>query len=95
MRECICSSCLNLKGIVDEKGAVEEYQCVYGYPSEECEACETGECELSCANYISDEEQEATVIVKCSTCGKELRQVCSNDEAGNVQCVDCYLDNRK
>lgn len=90
MRECICSSCVNLKGIVDDNGAVEEFECTYGYPSTECEACETGECELSCEHYVSD-EQEDTVVVRCSTCGKELRQVCSNHEEGSVQCLDCYL----
>lgn len=91
MRECICSSCINLKGIVDENGAVEEFECVYGYPSGECETCEAGECELSCIHYISDDEQAEPVLVKCSVCGKELSQVCSNAEEGNVLCIDCFL----
>lgn len=91
MSECICSSCRNLKGIVDENGAVETFECVYGYPSEGCNDCETGECELTCSNYIDDTEQAELVMVKCATCGKELHQVCGNDEEGSVQCIDCYL----
>ena len=91
MRECICSSCRNLKGIIDENGAVDVFECVYGYPSESCDTCETGECEAACSNFIDDDEQAEMVAVQCATCGKELHQVCSNDEAGNVQCIDCYL----
>jgi hypothetical protein len=82
---------VNLKGIVEEDGAIEEFECVYGYPSEECESCETGECELSCSHYVPDGEEAEPVFVKCSVCGKELRQVCSNGEAGDVQCIDCFL----
>ena len=91
MRECICNSCRNLKGILNEDGTVESYECVYGYPSESCKTCEDGECELKCINYISDEEENEPVIVKCVTCGRDLRQMCSNDEEGNIQCIDCFL----
>ena len=93
MNECICSSCSNLKGIIDDNGAIEEFECVYGYLSEGCDTCETGECELTCSHYISDDEQSVPVIVKCSICGKELHQVCSNNEEGSVQCIDCFLKN--
>ena len=91
MSECICSSCRNLKGAVDENGVVEIFECVYGYPSESCKECETGECELTCANYINDEEQAEPVVVHCAVCGRELQQVCGNDEEGSVQCIDCFL----
>ncbi len=93
MQECICSSCRNLKGVTDENGAVEVFECEYGYPSDACEQCEAGECELTCTHYVSDEEQAEPVVVKCSTCGRELMQVCSNDEEGSVQCINCYLSN--
>ena len=93
MNECICSSCRNLKGVADDNGAIEEFECIYGYPSEECDTCETGECESTCSHYLSDDEQLSQITVKCSVCGKELQQVCSNDEAGSVQCIDCFLKN--
>jgi hypothetical protein len=92
MGECICSSCKNLKGIVDDMGAVEQYECEHGFPSDECSDCENGECELTCdCCACESEEQVTTRIVKCKTCGKALEQVCSNTEEGTVQCIDCYL----
>jgi hypothetical protein len=91
MSECICSSCRNLRGIMDEDGAVEIFECAYGFPSESCNTCETGECELTCGGYINDEEQVEPVIVHCSICGRELQQLCGNDEEGRVQCIDCFL----
>lgn len=91
MSGCICSSCKNLKSIFDDEGAEVDCECVYGYPSEGCADCEAGECELACVNYISDEEPETPVILKCSSCGRELVQVCGNSEEGRVQCVECYL----
>lgn len=94
MRECICSSCRNLKGVVDENGAIDVFECVYGYPSDECNTCETGECELVCSNYINDEEQDKLVVVQCETCGKELHKMCGNDEEGRVQCIDCFFKDR-
>lgn len=93
MHECICNGCRNLKGVVDENGAIEEYECEFGYPAEDCGTCETGECELFCNHYVSDEEEAEPSVVKCATCGRELRQACSNDEEGSVQCIDCYLKN--
>ena len=93
MRDCICSSCRNLKGVMDENGAVEVFECVYGYPSEECNTCETGECELECSNYIEDKDE--MVVVKCATCGKELHKMCSGDEEGIFQCIDCFLKDSK
>lgn len=91
MSECICSSCRNLQGIIDEDGKVEQFECVFGYPSESCGECDSEECELTCDHYVSDEEQAEMMIVHCMTCGKELQQVCGNDEAGKVQCIDCFL----
>ena len=93
MGECVCGSCRNLKGVTDENGAVEIFECVYGYPAEDCDTCETGECELACDHYISDEEQGELFVVQCANCGKELHQVCNNDENGKVHCIDCYLLN--
>ena len=91
MHECICSSCRNLKGVIDENGAVEIFECAYGYPSESCNTCETGECEFTCSNYVSDEEEAELVTVHCGCCGKELQQVCGNNEEGSVLCIDCFL----
>ena len=95
MSECICSSCKNLKSIIDENdidknGIVEE--CEYGFPSENCSDCEEDECELTCDNYMSYCEEEKTVISKCNKCGKELKLVSSNGEYGEVYCVTCYLN---
>lgn len=91
MGECICTSCKNLKSVIDEEGADGGYECIHGFPSEACNECGTDECELTCGYYISDEEPDTPVILKCSACGKELVQVCSNSEEGRVQCIDCYL----
>lgn len=91
MSECICSSCKNLKSILNDEGAEDGCECIHGFPSESCSDCETGECELSCSFYISDEEPDAPIILKCSTCGRELVQVCGNSEEGRVQCIECYL----
>lgn len=94
MKECICSTCRNLKGMIGENGSVEEYVCEFGYPSEEaCCECETEECDLTCSHYLCDEEQTETRILFCKACGKELRQVCSDVEEGDVFCMDCYLKN--
>lgn len=91
MSECICSSCKNLKSIFGDEGSQDGFECIHGFPSESCDDCETGECELTCNNYISDEESDIPVVLKCSTCGRELVQVCSNSEEGRVQCIECYL----
>jgi hypothetical protein len=97
MRECICSSCKNLKSIIDEKdmdqnGIAEEYECEYGYPSEKCLECEEDQCEVTCDKYMSDSEEEELIISKCVKCGKELKFVSGNNEDGEVYCVTCYLD---
>lgn len=91
MRECICSNCKNLKAVIDGEGKVSSYECVYGYPSESCASCETGECELECIHYVKDEENPVVVTVKCDSCGKDLQQACGNDEEGRILCIDCFL----
>lgn len=91
MTECICSSCKNLKGVMDENSAVEEYECEFGFPSDECSDCESGECELSCSQYVCDDEQDECRVLKCSACGRKLTQVCGDAEEGEVYCVECYL----
>ena len=93
MAECICSSCRNLKGIMNEEGAVEEYDCEFGFPSDECFSCETGECGLACSHFLCDDGQEEPKVLKCKACGRELSQVCSDDGEGEVYCLDCYLKN--
>ncbi|MCX7710610.1 MAG: hypothetical protein N2484_12285 [Clostridia bacterium] len=91
MSECICSSCRNLKGVLNDQGAVENYVCEFGFPSDTCEDCEENECDLTCSQYVCDEEEAAPVIVACSGCGKELKQVCGDGDEGEVYCFDCYL----
>ena len=91
MYSCICSSCRNLKGVIGEDGAVEVYECIYGYPSERCETCDDSECDVTCSNYIDDENDEETITVRCKTCGKEMQKICCDDEEGQYQCIDCFL----
>lgn len=98
MSECICSSCKNLKSIMDEStidrnGMVEDYECEYGVPSEKCWECEEDTCELTCDNYRSDCEEEAFTLSKCIKCGQELKIASGNNEDGEVYCVTCYLNN--
>lgn len=90
MRECICSSCANLKGVIEENGSMEKYECEFGFPSEDCLECVNDQCEAECGNYISDEE-ERIAILKCSGCGRELKQYGDDQEDGEVYCVDCYM----
>lgn len=92
MSECICSSCKNLKNIIDENGISEEYECEYGFPSEKCSDCEEDMCELTCDNYVSENEEEEFIISKCIKCGKELKLAAGNAEDGEVYCVTCYLN---
>lgn len=91
MNECICSSCKNLKSVVDEETNEINYECFHGYPSEKCEECTTGECEVNCLNYLSDEAEDELVTVNCKNCGKELKKACKDEPEGDVLCVDCYL----
>lgn len=91
MGECICSSCRNLKGVMNESGAIEEYECEFGFPSEDCAECDEEECSIVCRNYMCDEEEE-TAVIKCAGCGKELKQLCSDNEDADAYCVDCYLN---
>lgn len=93
MAECICSSCKNLKGIVDDNGEVNNYECQYGYPSESCGDCDTAECDITCENYISDEQEDTAAVIRCEGCGRELTQVCGDNGEGSVYCMDCYLKN--
>lgn len=95
MVECICSSCRNLKGIIDDSGEVAEFQCKFGFPSEQCANCQDEACEETCAHYLSDEEITEMMTVKCKKCGKELSQACSDDDDGEVYCINCFLDNEK
>lgn len=95
MSECICSSCRNLKAIIDDSGETAEFECKYGFPSERCETCDTGECEETCDNYLSDEEIAEMKTVRCKKCGRELSQVCADDEDGEVYCIKCFLENEK
>ncbi len=91
MGECICNSCKNLKGIIDESGAVEEFECEFGFPSGECAECAQEECDLTCGNYLCEDGQEEPETSQCKGCGKVLRQVCSGAEEGDVYCFDCYM----
>lgn len=95
MNTCICSSCKNLKSIIDEidddiDGITEA--CEFGFPSESCSDCDEEHCELTCNHYIKDCEEENFSISKCCKCGKELKVVSSNVEAGPVYCPICYLN---
>lgn len=91
MSECICNNCKNLKGIMDDTGAVNEYECGFGFPSEECGDCDPEGCQLTCEHFISDEEDDVLVSVKCSSCGRELTQTNSDNTGGRIYCIDCYL----
>lgn len=91
MSTCICSSCKNLKSIIDEIDGITE-ACEFGFPSESCSDCEEDHCELTCDHYIEDCEEEQFSISKCSTCGKELKVASSNVEVGPVYCPTCYLN---
>ena len=93
MGECICNSCRNLKGVVNDQGKVEEYECVHGFPSDACENCTGEECEAACSHYVQDTGEDEEVALRCASCGKELKQVGSGGESGEVYCVDCYLKN--
>lgn len=91
MSECICNTCKNLKGIMDESGAVEQYECGFGFPSEACSDCGGEGCDIECAHYTDDGEG-LPVKVNCMKCGRELEQLCSDNGEGEVYCAGCYLD---
>ncbi len=92
MKECICSSCANLKGIINENGAILEYECEFGVPDDACLNCEVDGCDLACSNYISDEEPSEPIKIYCSKCNRELTQVSKDSGEGQVFCVECYLN---
>lgn len=91
MRECICSTCANLREVLGDEGPTGEFACVYGYPDAACESCETAECELSCAHWLDADAEPGTVAVQCIQCGKEMQMDVTDAEDGAVYCVDCYL----
>jgi hypothetical protein len=90
MNECICSSCKNLKSIIEVESGPDQFECEFGFPSENCEGCEGNECNETCINYINDENED-TVIIKCKNCGKDLEKTFNDDTDGDVYCVNCYL----
>lgn len=100
MRECICSQCKNLKSVsvqpdinADDNNSVSQeitYECEYGYPDEQCETCETDECELTCEHFIPEQVDADLVKRQCASCGKELL-LHDDDNDGDVYCFDCYL----
>lgn len=93
--ECICSSCKNLKYVVNEDRDQGEYICEFGFPSPACEDCQSEECGETCSNYRSDDEGDEPRIVHCKCCGKELQTVIDDDGESEVFCLDCYLNNQK
>lgn len=92
--ECICSSCKNLKSIIDEKdvtgNSIVEV-CEFGFVSEDCIACELEGCELTCEHYEMVKAEEQYVIKHCARCHKELKLVAGKAEEGEHFCVACYL----
>ncbi len=91
MSECICNNCKNLKGQMDESGAIEEYECEFGFPSGECSDCEGDGCELDCVHFSKDDDEDSLVSVNCSLCGRELSQAAADNTKGEIYCIDCYL----
>ena len=91
MRECICSTCANLRDILGDEGPTGESECVHGYPDVACETCETGECEWECIHYVDGDSEPGTVTVQCSLCGKDMLADATDEEDGQIFCVDCYL----
>ena len=92
MNECICSSCKNLK--CDIKGEEEvAFLCEFGFPSDECEACEVTECDahINCLNYEIDNEEDVLFTVNCKKCGKQLKKAFDDNSEGDIHCLDCYL----
>lgn len=96
MQTCICSSCKNLKSVIDENdeenGIVET--CEFDFPSEDCSECELDGCALTCEHYSSDQADESFILVKCRNCDTELKVSTRNDENAEVYCVSCYLSKK-
>lgn len=88
---CICADCLNLKIHIDEQTGEEKEICEFGYPSDLCENCLEGECDINCSHYEKYIEEDKFVIVNCSKCGQELRKAYSEDLSGEIFCINCYL----
>ena len=91
MSECICSSCKNLKNIIDEESGIEECECEFGFPSDQCEECEVDECDITCEHF-EEMEEIVPIKVECSKCGKILEKLHGDDDGGDVYCMDCYLE---
>lgn len=92
MGQCICVTCKNLKALFNEDGEPGEYNCKYGFPAQTCEMeCLDENCNLSCSNFSSEEDEDVFTIVNCSKCGKALNQTSSDDASGKTFCVDCFL----
>jgi len=92
MGECICNSCKNLKSLMKDENGEAQFECEFGFPSEDCIYCETEDCDMTCEHYEKiDDEEEEQEIVHCSRCGKELIKVIREDEEGEIMCVDCFL----
>jgi len=93
MGECICSSCVNLKSVIDDDGEMGEYQCAYGFPSDNCEDCDELRCDAECVHYECDEQNDLPETVSCKGCGKKLEKVFNEDTEGDIFCVECYMKN--
>ena len=94
--KCICSSCRNLKSSITKEGQAGETDCKFGFPSDICEKCDEDSCIETCDNFISDEQEEELITIKCSKCGKDLHKACKNEgdsEGENILCIECYLGN--
>lgn len=95
MSECICSSCKHLKSIIDEghQGQNEISEtCEFGFPSEDCEACELEGCDLTCEDYEKVQEEDNFMMSKCSKCGQEIKHMANSSDEGEIFCVTCYLN---
>ncbi len=76
---------------MDDSGAVTEFDCDFGFPSDECLDCDGEGCDTGCENYLPDDEGGVTSKVCCSSCGRELEQVCGDGGDGEIFCIDCFL----
>ncbi len=92
MSECICCNCRNLIGVISDEGGIKEYECQYGYPSEQCSECEEEEgCTCECSHYEADQEEKENETVVCAGCGKLLVKACKDNEQGEIYCMECFL----